>query len=295
MTRLPGACTAAVARLPSPIRRSPSPLSASTRRPGCAMARPRAMATVPPMAPHSGKFSGESPASVMSQAAEPSPPITSASPRSARIARTTARRRSGKVSLLSAIVATRPLALAEGLAADDTLRDQHRDRDAALESKTRRLLDRLADACRLIDRIDERTGEAQRLAGVLSHRYLPRVELAPLTAHRHEREQRETALCDQRQHVDAVADAAALHEEGAALPTEPGAGEERDAFLLGGEADGADDIVFAAEIDQPGVAGIRDIGDLPYVDRAKYPKNVVRPMYWFRHAAGSSRASPAAS
>jgi hypothetical protein len=64
------------------------------------------MATVPPIAPQSGKLSGESPASVMSQAAEPSPPITNASPRPARIARTTARRRRVKVSLLSLIALT---------------------------------------------------------------------------------------------------------------------------------------------------------------------------------------------
>src|SRR6266851_2627247 len=268
MARLPGACTATVARLPMPIRRSPSPLSARTRRPGCAMARPRAMATVPPIAPQSGKLSGESPASVRSQAAEPSPPVTSASPRSATIAR----RRSGKFSLVSLM-----LCLPKRLAADDALRDQHGDRDAALEGEPRRLLGRLADACRLVDRVDEGSRQAQRFVAVLPHRHLPRVELAPLPAHGDDREQRKAALRDQRQHVDAVADAAALHEEDAALPTEPGAGEERDAFLLGGEADRTDDVVFAAEIDQPGVAGIRDIGDLPYVDRAKYPKNVVRP------------------
>src|SRR5258708_3880256 len=192
-TRLAGACTATVARLPRPIRRSPSPLNARTRRAGCAMARPRAMATVPPMAPQSGKFSGESPASVMSQAAEPSPPITSASPRPARIARTTARRRGAKASLFSAMGAGPLLALAEGLAADDALGDQHGARDAALEGEPRRLLDRLADARRLVDRIDERAGEAQRLAGILSHRHLPRVELAPLAPHRHDPEHPEAA------------------------------------------------------------------------------------------------------
>src|SRR5258708_6898272 len=183
MTRLPGACTAAVARLPTPIRRSPSPLSAKTRRCGWAMARPRAMATVPPIAPQSGKLSGESPASVISQAAEPSPPTTSMSPRSARIDRTISRRRSGKFSLVSLMIAALLRVLAECLAADDPLRDQHGHRDAALEGEPRRLLDGLADARRLVDRIDQRAGEAQRLAAVLAHRHLPRLELAPLAAH----------------------------------------------------------------------------------------------------------------
>src|SRR5258707_15768972 len=151
MTRFLGPCTATVARLPTPIKRSPSPLSASVRRCGCAMARPRAMATVPPIAPQSGKLSGESPASVMSQAAEPSPPITSMSPRSARIARTISRRRKGKFSLVSLMVG-----LPKGLAADDALADQHGDRNTAFEGEPRRLLHRLADARRLVDGIDQR-------------------------------------------------------------------------------------------------------------------------------------------
>src|SRR5258708_12100806 len=153
-------------------------------------------------------------------------------PASARIAGTTSRRRSGKFSLVSLIIAALLRVLAECLAADDSLRDQHGDRDAALEGEPRRLLDRLADARRLVDRIDQRAGEAQLLAAILAHRQLPRVELAPLPAHRHQSEQREAALRDQRQHVDAVADAAALHEEGAPLAAQPGPRHPDPPFLL---------------------------------------------------------------
>ena len=45
-------------------------------------------------------------------------------------------------------------------------------------------------------------------------------------------------ICAQRQHVDAVADAADLHQQHAALAAEPGAGGERDALLLGRQHDG---------------------------------------------------------
>src|SRR5438132_116593 len=83
---------------------------------------------------------------------------------SSRIVRTMARRRSGKFSLVSLMVR-----LPEGLAADDALRNQHGGRDAALEREPRRLLDRLADARRLVDRVDQGPRQAQRLAAILPH------------------------------------------------------------------------------------------------------------------------------
>src|SRR5260221_948692 len=216
----------------------------------------------------------------MARPTEPSPPITSMSPRSARIARTISRRRKGKFSLVSLMVG-----LPKGLAADDALADQYGDGDAAFEGEPRRLLHGLADARRLVDGIDQGPRQAQRLAAVLPHRHLPRVELAPLAAHGHDREQREAALADERQHVDAVADAAALHEQDAALSAEPGAGQQRHALLLGGEPDRPDCILGTAKIDEPGMPGIGDIGDLTDAGLFEDAKDVIGPVYRFGHSA----------
>ena len=51
MARLPGFCTPMVARLPSPISISPSPVMTATRAAGLASARPSPIIAAPPMAP----------------------------------------------------------------------------------------------------------------------------------------------------------------------------------------------------------------------------------------------------
>ena len=65
-----------------------------------------------------------------------------------------------------------------------------------------------------------------------SHRHLPGIELAPFAAHRHQRQERKAEDLRQRQHVDAIADAARLHQQHAALAAGPGAGEQRHALFL---------------------------------------------------------------
>ena len=58
----------------------------------------------------------------------------------------------------------------------------------------------------------------------LPHRDLPRIELGPFAAHRHQRQERQAAACGQREHVHAIADAARLHQQHRAVAAEPGAG-----------------------------------------------------------------------
>ena len=70
----------------------------------------------------------------------------------------------------------------------------------------------------------------------LAHGKLPRISLAEIAAHAHQRQERKAAALDQRQHVDAIADPARLHQQHAARAAEIGAGDQRDAFLLGGRA-----------------------------------------------------------
>ena len=62
----PAASTAMVASEPSPISISPSPVTTTTRRRGCARASPRPVMAAPPMAAHRSSFSGVSPAAATS-------------------------------------------------------------------------------------------------------------------------------------------------------------------------------------------------------------------------------------
>ena len=80
----------------------------------------------------------------------------------------------------------------------------------------------------LAQALGQHAGDLERGLGALAHRQLPGIELAPFAAHRHQHQQRQAAGLVQRQHVDAVADAARLHQQRAALAAEPGAGEQRD-------------------------------------------------------------------
>ena len=66
---------------------------------------------------------------------------------------------------------------------------------------------------------------------------------------------------DQGQHVDAVADAARLHQQDAARAAEIGAGQQRHAFLLGGQGDRMHAGVGERAVDQDAVPGIGDIGE----------------------------------
>ena len=95
-----------------------------------------------------------------------------------------------------------------------------------------------------------------------SHGDLRRVELAEVAAHRDDHGHGGAVDGGEGEHVDAVSDAGALHEEDALVAAEPGAGEEGDAFFFGGEGDDLHGVVGQAAFDQAGVAGVRDEGDL---------------------------------
>ena len=117
-----------------------------------------------------------------------------------------------------------------------------------------------------------------------SHRHLPGIELLPLAAHRDEHQQRKTAGPRQREHVDAIAEAARLHQQRGALAAEPGARGQRDALLFRGEHDVTDFIVGAASVDQARMAGIGHIADLPNAAALERFEQPVRPIIGLAHS-----------
>jgi len=84
-------------------------------------------------------------------------------------------------------------------------------------------------------------------------------------------------LRKQRKHIDAIADAARLHQQRRALAAERGAGDEADAFLLGGQHHVGDGVIGLTQLDQPAMAGIRHIADLANADAAEMAVDRVRP------------------
>ena len=87
------------------------------------------------------------------------------------------------------------------------------------------MTERLARHLGLIEPFHDRAGKLQDLRHVLAHGQLPGIELAPLAPHGDKRQKGQAAGTIEREHVDAIADPAALHQEHAALAAEPGAGE----------------------------------------------------------------------
>ena len=71
----------------------------------------------------------------------------------------------------------------------------------------------------------------------------------------------------QRQHVDAVADAARLHQQHGARAAEIGAGDKRHAFLLGRQRDRMHAGVGERAINQNAVTRIRNICNLRHAVR----------------------------
>ena len=88
--------------------------------------------------------------------------------------------------------------------------------------------------------IDFRLAQLEHRIDDRAHRHLPGIELLPLAAHGDQHQQRKAAGPCKRQHVDAIAEPARLHQQRGALAAEPGAGGQRHALLLGGEHDVAD-------------------------------------------------------
>jgi hypothetical protein len=73
---------------------------------------------------------------------------------------------------------------------------------------------------------------------------------------------RKPAALDQRQHIDAIAGAAALHQQDTAGPAEVGTGEHRHPLLLSGQRHGMDLRIGERSVDQDPVARIGHIGEL---------------------------------
>ena len=60
-------------------------------------------------------------------------------------------------------------------------------------------------------------------------------------------------------------------------PAEVCAGEEPDAFLLGGQRNGLDFRVVQGAVDEHPVPGVRDVGELGHAKFAQHPVDLVRP------------------
>ncbi|MNL30150.1 hypothetical protein D3C87_1518700 [compost metagenome] len=102
----------------------------------------------------------------------------------------------------------------------------------------------------------------QRSLRGLAHRALPGIELGVLTTHRHQGEKGEVRRLEQREHVHAVAHAAALHQQHGALPAEPGTADERHPLLFRGEHDILDIGIGDGAAYHVRVTGIGHIGNL---------------------------------
>jgi hypothetical protein len=164
------------------------------------------------------------------------------------------------------------------LAADDGLGDQHRRRHLAVEGDRAGGLHGRGRARGIVEAMDDGAGNLQRHGDPLAHVELPRIELAPFAAHGHQHQQGQAAFLGQREHVDAVADPAALHQQHTALATEPGAGQQRHAFLLGAERHAGHPVMGGAAVDQAGMARIRHVGDLAHLQCVQLVEDGIRPV-----------------
>jgi len=99
-----------------------------------------------------------------------------------------------------------------------------------------------------------------------------------LAAHGDQHEQRKAAFAHHAEHVDAVADAARLHEQRAARAAQPRAGGKPDALLLGAEHDRLERAVGEAQLDQALVAGVGHVADLPDLRLLERAENLEGPV-----------------
>ena len=99
----------------------------------------------------------------------------------------------------------------------------------------------------------------------------------PLSAHRHQGEQRDPALLVECEHVDAVAHAARLEQQHPAFAAEPGPRQHGHPFLLGGERHRVHLSVGVAALDEPVVAGVGYVRDLPDARGLELGEDIVGP------------------
>src|SRR5262249_29829831 len=102
----------------------------------------------------------------------------------------------------------------------------------------------------------------------LTHPDLPRIRFAPLTAHGYDHEQWQTTYFHERESINAIADAAALHEKDAALSAQPSACQNADTFLLCCKYRRLHPISGLAQLDELCKARIGDVCDVAHFELA---------------------------
>jgi hypothetical protein len=85
-----------------------------------------------------------------------------------------------------------------------------------------------------------------------------------------------------RERVDAISDAAALHQQHAALATEPGPRQDADTFLLGGKHGRLHVMLGLTQFDQSCVARVRDVCDVTDIELAQLFEDQIRPILRIR-------------
>jgi hypothetical protein len=182
--------------------------------------------------------------------------------------------------------ATRPL---KRLGADQTLRQQHCDRLASLIDRGAGRLERWRDLSRLLNpHTDEATGIENRLDR-LPHRHLPGIPFPEISPHADQDQHRELAVFHQREHIDAIAHTAGLHEHYPARPAEMGPRQHGDPFLLSRQRHGMDFRIFERAVDQHSVPGIGHIGKLRDIPVTQDTVDLIWPHRRIGHDRGSSR------
>ena len=123
----------------------------------------------------------------------------------------------------------------------------------------------------------EKAAQLEHLLGDRAHGHLPWIEVGKLAAHGHQDEAGESAVLQQRKHVDAVPDPARLHQQRGTFAAERRAGDEAGAFRFAGQHDVGDLGILLAQHDESRMPGIRDITNLTDADALEMGVNAVRP------------------
>src|SRR5690348_353072 len=85
------------------------------------------------------------------------------------------------------------------------------------------------------------------------------------------------------------------HQQRRALAAEPGPSRKGDAFLFGRQRDRLHILVGAAALDEPGVAGVRHIPDLPHIGALERVIEPVGPIHIIHSGSASFGFSPSSS
>src|SRR5215470_4764813 len=213
--RLGGLSSAMVASAPTFISNSPSPVTTRIRRSRRASARPSPIMQAPPIAPPMAKpLAAFSVNAAMSRAVPASPAMIKKSSCRPMSAGSASRRSSAKTGAPEPELsfADDDMASSKAFGAKQLLGEQHRDRLPRLEHHGQCGAYRSQGLLRRVGAQAVYTNGLQHRRDRLSHGVLPWIALAEVAPHGDERQERKSSRVDERQHVDAVADPAALHE-----------------------------------------------------------------------------------